>query len=85
MLVGKVMKILDEKIIAIKKVHREFVKIMQHERCRTCSCFHADMMASILDTIQEVSLSKKVDNGLTAAERDFSQWIEDAGEIDLHQ
>jgi hypothetical protein len=79
------MKILDEKIIAIEKVHREFVKIMQHERCRTCSCLHTDMMASILDTIQEVNGSKKVDNRLIAAGRDFSQWIEDAGKIELHQ
>jgi len=79
------MKVLDEKIMAIEKVHREFVKIMQHERCRTCSCLHTDMMASILDKIQEVSVSKKVDNRLTAAKRDFSKWIEDAGKIDLHQ
>ena len=79
------MIILDEKIIAIEKAHREFVKIMQHERCRTCSCLHTDMMASILDTIQEVSGSKKVDNRLIAAERDFSQWIEDAGKIELHR
>lgn len=79
------MTILDEKIIAIEKVHHEFLKIMEHERCRTCSCLHSDMMASILDTIQEVSESKKDDNRLTAAERDFSQWIKDAGEIDLHQ
>jgi hypothetical protein len=52
------MKVLDEKIIAIEKVHREFVRIMQHERCRTCSCLHTDMMASILDTIQEVTAGK---------------------------
>ena len=79
------MNVPDEKISAIEKVHREFVKIMQHERCRTCSCLHTDMMASILDTIQEASVGKKVDNRLSAAEGDFSQWIEDAKNNVLHQ
>jgi hypothetical protein len=77
-------KILDEKITAIEKVHREFSKIMQLERCRTCSCFHADMMASILDTIQDINSSRENDSRLTAAGKDFSKWIEDASNTDLH-
>ncbi len=77
-------KILDEKITAIEKVHREFSKIMQLERCRTCSCFHADMMASILDTIQDINSSLENDSRLTAARKDFSKWIEDASNTDLH-
>ncbi len=76
-------KILDEKITAIEKVHREFSKIMQLERCRTCSCLYTDMMASILDTIRDIS-SMENDNRLTAARKDFSKWIEDAGNTDLH-
>lgn len=79
------MNILDEKIMAIEKVHREFVNIMQHERCRTCSCLYADMMASIMDTIRDVSNSIKDNSRLTDAGRDFSKWIEVAGNIDLHQ
>jgi len=79
------MDILNEKIIAIENVHREFVKIMKHERCRTCSCLHADMMASIIDTIQDVSNNIKDDIRLTNAGRDFSKWIEVAGNTDLHQ
>jgi len=79
------MNVLEEKITAIEKAHNEFLKIMQHEKCRTCSCLHTDMMASILNTIQEIGESKKDDDRLTAAEKDFSQWIMDAGKIDLHQ
>ncbi len=77
------MNILDEKVTAIEKVHREFSKIMQLERCRTCSCLHIDMLASILDTIRDINSSKH-DSRLTAAEKDFSKWIEDASNIDLH-
>ena len=77
-------KILDEKITAIEKVHREFSKIMQQERCRTCSCFHTDMMASILDTIQDINSSMENDSRLIAARKDFSKWIEDASNTDLH-
>ena len=77
-------KILDEKITAIEKVQREFSKIMQLERCRTCSCLYTDMMASILDTIQDINSSMENDNRLTAARKDFSKWIEDASNTDLH-
>jgi hypothetical protein len=41
------------------------------------------MMASILDTIRDIS-SMENDNRLTAARKDFSKWIEDAGNTDLH-
>jgi hypothetical protein len=79
------MNLLDEKIKAINKVHREFVKIMQYERCRTCSCLYADIMASILDTIRDVGRSKKDGSRLITASRDFSKWIEDMGSFALHQ
>jgi len=79
------MNVLDEKISAIEKVHQAFAGIMQHERCRTCSCLHTDTMTTILDAIQEVEGSENVDDSLAAAKRDFSQWIEDAGKVDLHQ
>ncbi len=78
------MNILDEKITAIEKVHREFSKIMELERCRTCSCLHTDMLASILDTIRDINSSVENDSRLTAAGKDFSKWIEDASNIDLH-
>ncbi len=78
------MNILDEKITAIEKVHREFSKIMELERCRTCSCLHTDMMAPILDTIQDINSSVEDDSRLTTAGKDFSKWIEDASNIDLH-
>jgi hypothetical protein len=79
------MNFLDEKIKVINKVHGEFLKIMQHERCRTCSCLYKDIMTSILDTIQDISRSIKDDSKLITASRDFSKWIEDMGSIDLHQ
>ncbi len=78
------MNILDEKITAIGKVHREFSKIMELERCRTCSCLHTDMLASILDTIRDINSSAGDDSRLIAAGKDFSKWIEDASNIDLH-
>ncbi len=78
------MNILDEKITAIEKVHREFSKIMELERCRTCSCLHTDMLASILDTIRDINSSVKNDSRLTAVEKDFWKCIEDASNIDLH-
>lgn len=78
------MNILTEKIIAVGKVHREFAKLMQNARCRTCSCFHADMLASILDTIQELSHTIKDHSTLIAAGRDFSQWLDEAGGINMH-
>ncbi len=78
------MNILDEKIAAVEKVHREFSKIMELERCRTCSCLHTDMLASILDIIRDINSSVEDDSRLTTAGKDFSKWIEDASNIDLH-
>jgi hypothetical protein len=79
-----VMKILDEKIAVIENVHHEFSKIMKLERCRTCACLHTDMLAKILDTILDIKSSLKDDRRLTPVETDFSRWIENAEDVDLH-
>ncbi|MFH1217165.1 MAG: hypothetical protein V1706_11755 [Pseudomonadota bacterium] len=77
------MDVFQEKIAAIGQAHREFAKIMQLEKCRTCSCLHSDMMAAILAVISDIR--KENDSPqLAAAENDFTDWIDRAAGTDLH-
>ena len=77
------MDLQQEKIAAIVQVHRAFAKIMQLERCRTCSCLHKDVLASILASIDDTLKDGEIP-ALAAIRGDFAAWIAEAGRQDLH-
>jgi hypothetical protein len=78
------MDVLQEKIAAVRQAHREFARIMQLEKCRTCACLHADVLAAILAAIAE--LRRETDDPeLSAAQQDFTAWLDGAAEVPLHQ
>lgn len=78
------MDVLQEKIAAVRQAHREFGRIMELEKCRTCACLHADVLAAILTVISDLRRESE-DPELSAAQRDFTAWIEGAAEVPLHQ
>jgi hypothetical protein len=77
------MDLLQERIAAIQQVHKAFVKIMEQERCRTCSCLHKDVLASVLASIDDTAQIAE-NPTLAAARKDFASWIDEATRQDLH-
>ena len=45
----------ETKIDAFQKIHAAFKDILKHEKCRTCSCLHADVLKIILEKIKSIS------------------------------
>ncbi len=74
----------QKKIAAIATVHREFAAIMGREKCSTCACFHADVLAAVHQAIVDLRPTNS-DPRLLTAERDFAGWLEAAGHKTLHQ
>ena len=78
------MDVREEKLLAFKEVHRNFVDIRKEKRCRTCSCFYADMMGAILEAVKAFRKSED-GNALADVERDFDNWLKKASSLELHK
>ena len=77
------MDITQERVAAIRRVHRAFSKIMKLEQCRTCSCFYADMMGQILEVVKSTQNTGD-GKALVGIKNDLQKWLEEAKELDLH-
>ena len=73
----------EQKIKAIKNIHAEFKDILQHEKCRTCSCFYGDVLNSTFEKIRKFRKTKP-DNSLIKIENDFERWIREADLLKMH-
>lgn len=78
------MDVVQEKVAAIATVHRAFTAIMAREKCSTCACFHADVLAGVHQAITDLRPLSD-DPRLLAAAQDFTGWLEAAGHKTLHQ
>lgn len=73
----------EQKINAVKKIHADFIDILKHEKCRSCSCFYGDVLYSTFEKIKK--LRKTVsDYSLVKIEEDFESWIKEAGFLKMH-
>jgi hypothetical protein len=73
----------ETKINAFQKIHVEFKDILKHEKCRSCSCFYADVLNIILEKIKTYRNSNS-DHRLVAIENDFERWVNDADILNMH-
>jgi hypothetical protein len=73
----------ETKINAFEKIHAEFEDILKHAMCRTCSCFHADLLNIILEKIKAFR-SDTPDLRLAAIEKDFERWIKEPDFLKMH-
>ena len=74
---------IETKINALQKIHAEFKDILRHEKCRTCSCLHADVLNIILEKITTFRNGVS-DHRLVAIENDFEHWVNDADLFKMH-
>jgi len=72
-----------QKIAAIKKIHAEFEDILKHEKCRSCSCFHGDILNSLFEKISRFRKAES-DDSLVKIQDDFARWIKEADFLKMH-
>ena len=73
----------ETKINAFQKIHAEFEDILKHEKCRSCSCFYADVLNSILVKLK-IFRDGESDHRLAAIENDLERWVKDADLLKMH-
>jgi hypothetical protein len=71
------------RINAFQKLHAEFKDILTHGKCRSCSCFYADVLNRILVKLK-THRKDESDPRLVAIEKDFERWVEDADDLKMH-
>ena len=72
-----------QKIRAVKEIHAEFIDILQHEKCRSCSCLYGDVLSSVFEKIKKFRKSES-DYSLVKIENDFERWIREADLLKMH-
>lgn len=73
----------EAKINAVEKIHAEFKAILKHEKCRTCSCFYADVLNIVLEKINTFRKGNP-DLRLVGIENDFERWVKEADFFKMH-
>lgn len=77
------MDIRGERARAIRKVYDDFREVMKSEKCRTCACFYADMLASVLEAARRYG-SLAGNGEMADIEADLKGWFDGASHLDLH-
>ena len=72
-----------QKFKAIKAIHAEFIDILKHEKCRSCSCLYGDVLSSVFEKIKKFRKSES-DYSLVEIENDFERWIREADLLKMH-
>jgi hypothetical protein len=72
--------IVEQKILALKKIYEDFKDIIRNEKCRTCSCFHGDVLAKVSDIVKRFNGGQPEEYRLNDIQADFEGW---AGDLDL--
>ncbi|MGD8243552.1 MAG: hypothetical protein PVG19_01010 [Desulfobacterales bacterium] len=73
----------ETKINALQKIHAEFRDILKHEKCRSCSCFYADVLNRILEKLKTYRKGE-ADHRLAIIENDFRRWSQEADILKVH-
>jgi hypothetical protein len=76
-------QIAEKKVIAIRKIHSDFKEIVKHEKCRTCSCFHGDILYTVYDTIKRFNESQP-EHLLNDIHADFEIWSKNVDQLKMH-
>ena len=72
-----------QKIMALKRIHADFMEIMKHEKCRTCSCFYGDVLNSVYYKIEGFREIES-DRDVIQIKNAFERWIQQADLLKAH-
>ena len=73
----------ERKIAAFRKIHTDLKEILKQDRCRTCTCFHGDLLAKVQDTLKRFNESEPA-HKLEDVEADFDRWVQDIDLLKAH-
>lgn len=77
------MQIVEQKILAFKQIHGALKDVMAHDKCRTCTCFHGDVLAKVQDALKRFNESEP-EHRLPDIEADFELWAKDVDLLKAH-
>lgn len=77
------MQAIEQKILAFRQIHNEFKEIIKHDKCRTCTCFHSDVLSKVKDTLKRFNESEP-EHELAEIEADFERWTKDVDHLNAH-
>ena len=77
------MQAIEQKILAFKQIHSALKDIIKHDKCRTCTCFHGDVLAKVQDTVKHFNETEP-EHRLDDIEADFERWIKDVDLLQSH-
>jgi len=76
-------QVLKEKILAFEKVHAALKDVVKHDKCRLCSCFYADVLEKVYQTLKSFNDSVP-EHRLDEIQADFENWARDLDQLKLH-
>ncbi len=77
------MQAVEQKILAFRQIHKELKEIIKHDKCRTCSCFHGDVLTKVLDALKRFNESEP-GYKLNEIGADFERWTKDVDLLKAH-
>lgn len=77
------MQAAEQKILAFKKIHAALKDIIKYDKCRTCTCFHRDVLAKIQDALKHFNESEP-EYHLDDIKTDFESWTKDVDLLKSH-
>jgi len=77
------MPAIEQKIRAFRQIHKELKAIIKHDKCRTCTCFHTDVLSKVQDTLKRFNESEP-GYKLEEIEADFERWAKDVDPLKAH-
>lgn len=73
----------EQQVRAFRKIHSEFERVVAQDKCRSCSCFHEDVLARVRDHLARFN-RRHPDHRLDAIQADFARWADDRETLKTH-
>jgi hypothetical protein len=77
------MQVVEQKVFAFKQIHGALKDVVAHDTCRTCTCFHGDVLAKVQDALKRFNESEP-EHTLPEIEADFERWAKDVDLLKAH-
>lgn len=77
------MQPIEIKVLAFRQIHEALKAIIKHDKCRTCTCFHGDVLAKVQDALKSFN-EREPGHKLPEIEADFERWGKDVDLLKAH-
>ncbi len=74
---------IERQVLAFRRIHSELERVLAQPKCRSCSCFHEDVLARVRDHLARFNRSHP-DHRLDDIQADFARWAEARDALNPH-